>query len=67
MVAADCEVTLTVPALAWVPAQPSPDEPPLAVQLVVFGGELQLSVTGDPTEAVVALAVRVLRLPVKVT
>ena len=66
-VAALAEVTVFVPAGDSDPAQPSPPEPPLALQLVVFGGELQLRAMGVSTAARLAFAVSVVRLPVKLT
>ena len=67
MVDAAGEVTIFVPVLARDPVQPSPVEPPEAVQLVVLGGEFQLKVIGVFTIALEALAVSAVRLPVNVT
>jgi hypothetical protein len=60
-------VTVFEPELASEPVHPSPGEPPVAVQLVVFGGDCQPRVMGVLTGALEALAVSVVRVPVNVT
>jgi len=51
-------VTARLPVVASVPAQPSPEVPPLAVQLVAFD-ELQVSVAESPAVIVVGAAASV--------
>jgi hypothetical protein len=48
MVPAAVGVTVAVPFSDLLPAQPSPDCPPLATQVAAFA-ELQIKVTGSPT------------------